>query len=204
MAARKLDAIPLPLAAQMLGYTDRTLAGLIRQGKLKSVTAPPPYKGRGRPPILVLRSSIEEYAHGKRRVLRELSPAELRGRNNYLSQLLAKQPKTLERLREAGISEIDGTGARGQVWVRFHPSHARGHTLLATFWRRDVGGIFGARKFSIELGGAGVNVFIRSHDDESDRAELARCIKASLLAVEREEARLEEERSRRVKGGGRK
>lgn len=200
-ATEKAEAIPLPLAAEMLGYTDRTLAGLIRDGKLQSVKSEPPYKGRGRPPIMVLRSSLLEYAEGKRRVLRELTAAELRGRNNGLSEWLAEQPRLLKRLREAGIYEIDGTGARGKVWVRFRPPLSRGQSQLASFWRRDEGGIFGSRKFSVEFGRKDVDVFGRSQDEEGDRADLMRCLQAALTAVRREEGRLDKERRRRrVKG----
>lgn len=199
MAGRKDEGIPLALAAKMLGYSDRTLAGLVKQGKLEEANASPApeSRGRGRPTILIKRSSVEEYARVNYRVIRNVSAEEARGRAGALSSWLRTNTRLLGRVKAARIIEIDGQGERGKVWVRFVISGTNRRKSLTYFWRQDAGQVFGARKFRIEFGREGASVYLRSHDEEEDRVDLVRCVSAAVAAVEREEERIEEGRDKK-------
>jgi hypothetical protein len=191
------EAVPIKQAGRMLGVSDRMAAALLRQGKLVEFGGDVPRQGRGRPPIYVTRSSVEEFARATHRVIREVSAAELRGRSAGLSDWLSGSARLMSKARAARIAEIDGQGAGGQVWVRFHMAEAVRRGLLACFWRQDGRGLFGARKFRIVFDGARANVFLRSTDAELDQHELARAITLAAAAVGREEERIRDERSQK-------
>lgn len=204
MAPRKDESIPLKQAAAMLGMSDRGAAKLVRQGKLVTTEDPSQPRGRGRPPILVKRSSVVEYARASRRVLREVSADYVRGKHTGLSRWLNEQERLKGKLKRARITLIDGEGSGGQVWVRFLSTRARGREILASFWRQDARGVFGARKFRIEFDGRDAGVFVRSTDEELDRDDLARCVNAAAACVEKEKERLRAERRREASKAARR
>jgi hypothetical protein len=200
MAAGKDDPLSLKQAAKLLGMSDRGTAKLLRQGKLVEYEGPTTPRERGRPPILVTRSSVAEYARAAGRILRELSPEEARGRHAGLTRWLNEQERIVGKLKRARIVLIDGEGSGGQVWVRFLSTRSRGREILGSFWRQDVRGLFGSRKFRVSFDGQRADVYVRSADEELDQDELARCVNAAANCVNKEKARLSEERSRESRG----
>ncbi len=190
--------VPLIQAAKMLNCSVRKVATLVRQNKLEGFTDPRPRTERGRPQLVVTKSSLESYAASHSIILREPDTEDQRGRARKLSEWLNESPALIARLRKARIIEIDGQATNGQVWVRFSSLFNR-REILCCFWRQDTGHIFGARSFRIELEEAiaRAHVFVRSHDDELDRIEIKRCFAAAVASVEREDQWLKEDRERK-------
>jgi hypothetical protein len=196
MASGKDEPLPLKQAAKLLGMSDRGTAKLLRQGKLVEYKGPATPRERGRPPILVTRSSVAEYARAAKRILREISPEEARGHHAGLTRWLNVQERLIGKLKRARVVLIDGEGSGGQVWVRFLSTRSKGREILGSFWRQDVRGLFGSRKFRVTFDGVRADIYVRSTDDELDRVELARCVNAAANCVNKEKARLSEERAR--------
>lgn len=192
MPPRKEESVPLTTAARMLGLAPRKVGILLRANQLdeaRPVAAQ--HGGRGRPPILITLRSIEDYARVENIVLRDvLTEAEARGRNPELSDWLTTQTALMRQLANSHIVEIDGQGETGKIWVRFFAPPSYRRKLLTYYWRQDVGKLFGARKFRIEIEDDRAHVFLRGQDDEQDRKDLARSVAAAHAVVTRELATL--------------